>query len=241
MLVPALRGFLGILLFGSVHVAMSASPATSMERTLRALPLSTPAAPAQPLSLLSDKSGASVAPRESGSVRIAHDHTHLHVFFEFQDHDVVQESSEDQRHHYKTGDVVELFLKPENASWYWEFYATPNGRKTAFFYPSRGYKGLPSTLDYTSGLKVTAHIDGTLNNWRDRDVGWTAHMTIPLAELAAAGIPLDPKTPWRILVGRYNYGRYLPECELSMFPPLTRLDFHRHEEWARLELVPASR
>lgn len=201
-------------------------------------PRAKPNAPAYPYLLL-NAGPKSPSPLEGGQVRFTWDDTHLHVFFELQDHDILQESNEDQRHHYETGDVVELFLKPEGATWYWEFYATPNGRKTAFFYPGRGYKGLPSTLDYRSKLQVTAQIDGTLNNWRDRDTGWTARMSVPLAELAAAGIPLNTTTPWRVLVGRYNYGRYLPERELSIYPSLTKLDFHRHEEWARLELVTA--
>lgn len=193
--------------------------------------------PAQRLAMLKDTGGAT--PLEAGKIRFAHDGTTLYVRFELEDTDIVQESNENQRHHYETGDVVELFLKPEGATWYWEFYATPNGRKTAFFYPGRGYKGLPSTLNYRSDIQVAAQIDGTLNNWRDRDTGWTATMSIPLAELSAAGIPLNPATPWRVLVGRYNFGRYLPEPELSMYPSLTKLDFHRHEEWARLQLLNA--
>jgi len=243
---PHMRLSLTISLFSSLaSLAMSETPRSSQPSVVQAayavVPAATgakPDAPTYPYLLL-NAGPKSPAPIEGGQVRFTWDDTHLHAFFELQDHDVLQESDQDQRHHYETGDVVELFLKPEGATWYWEFYATPNGRKTAFFYPSRGYKGLPSTLDYRSDLKVTAKIDGTLNNWRDRDTGWTATISIPLAELAAAGIPLNAGTPWRVLVGRYNYGRYLPERELSMYPSLTKLDFHRHEEWARLELQGA--
>lgn len=36
--------------------------------------------------------------------------------FAFHDRDVVQESSADQQHPYRTGDVAELFLKPLRSS-----------------------------------------------------------------------------------------------------------------------------
>ena len=55
------------------------------------------------------------------------------------------------------------------------------------------------------GLRVTAHIDGTLNDGSDHDRGWTAEMAIPLKELATAGVPLDHDHPWTVLAGRYNY------------------------------------
>ncbi|AHF90631.1 hypothetical protein OPIT5_10920 [Opitutaceae bacterium TAV5] len=190
-------------------------------------------APSGPLGL-PDGSGA--MPEEPGDVQFAWDDRHLYVAFRVVDRDVVQEATEDQRQHYQTGDTLELFLRPVSASWYWEFYVTPNGLKTAFFYPGRGHKGLPGTLDYRSGLRVAAQIDGTLNHWRDDDRGWTAEMAIPLDELAAQGVSLDAENAWLILAGRYNYGRHVPERELSSYPALSRANFHHYEEWAGLEL-----
>lgn len=191
-------------------------------------------APAHPLRI--PASGA--APQEPGTVRFAWSATHFYAAFEFTDRDVVQENDEDQQHHYRSGDVAELFLKPAGAAHYWEFYATPNGRKSAFFFPGRGRLGLASNFAYQSGIEVAAHVRGTLNDWRDDDESWTAEVAIPLEELAAAGVPLDPQHPWTVLAARYNYGRHLTTSgpELSSFPGLSRVSFHLHEEYAPIVL-----
>lgn len=173
---------------------------------------------------------------EDAHVQLAWDDEFLYVAFSFEDSDIVQESESDQAHHYLTGDVAELFLKPRDETWYWEFYVTPNGLKTAFFYPGRGRLGLPSNLDYQSRIRVAAQVDGTINNWGDHDRRWTAEIAVPLSELADQGIPLDDSHPWQIFVSRYNYGRYLPYLEHSMMPTLSQTDFHHYEEWGNLEL-----
>ncbi|MCC6683038.1 MAG: carbohydrate-binding family 9-like protein [Phycisphaeraceae bacterium] len=188
------------------------------------------------LELSQDRSDKGATLHEDGSVKFAYDQDYLYAAFHFSDSDVVQESEKDQQHHYKTGDVAELFLKPANTSWYWELYATPNGKRTAFFFPGRGRLGLPSCFEYQSNLRVAAEVQGSLNDWRDRDEGWTAEMAIPLAELAAMGVPLTADQPWRVFIGRYNYSRYLSRVELSMSPPLPVTDYHAIEKYASLIL-----
>ncbi len=42
---------------------------------------------------------------------------------------------------------------------------------------------------------------------------------------------------WRILIGRYNYSRYLLDKELSMTPQFSKTDYHLLDEYAILELV----
>lgn len=194
-------------------------------------------APAYPLALSKDLTEDGRKLQETGRVQFAWDDNFFYAAFDFEDSDVVQESDTDQEHHYKTGDVAELFLKPQDGSWYWELYVTPNSLKTAFFFPSRGRLGLPSGFNYRSRIEAAAQVDGTLNDWKDRDVRWTAEMAIPRQELAEAGIPLDPENPWRVFVGRYNYSRYLENVELSMMPPLSRSSYHLYEEWADLKLI----
>lgn len=194
-------------------------------------------APSYPLSLSKDKLDRGEKLQEPGRVQFAWDDKFFYAAFDFDDGDVVQESDSDHEHFYLTGDLAELFIKPRDEAWYWEFYATPNSLRTTFFYPGRGRLGLPSTINQQSRLKTAAQVDGTLNDWKDRDKGWTAEMAIPLAELAEAGLPLKPGTPWTVFVGRYNYGRYLSGKEMSMMPPQTESNYHLYEEWADLHLI----
>jgi hypothetical protein len=173
--------------------------------------------------------------QEPGKVRLAWDNTHLYLGVRFTDSDVSARGERDQMHHYRLGDVVELFLKPEGAPWYWELYATPAGRKSSFFLPERR-----KLTDRGCGLRVATRVNGTLNAPGSRDQGWTAEMAVPLADLAAPGQPFGPGARWRILVARYNHGRDFPQPELSSAPQLSRTDFHLLEEYGILELSAPS-
>jgi hypothetical protein len=185
-----------------------------------------------PLMLARDRLARGDVLREPGEVRFAWDDESFYVGVRFIDSDIVARGERDQMHHYRLGDVVELFLKPEGAPGYWELYATPAGRKSSFFLPERR-----KLTERSCGLRVAAWVNGTLNDSRDRDHGWTAEMAVPVSDLSAPGRPFGPGDRWRILVARYNHGRDLPKPELSMVPQLSRTDFHLLEEYGFLELA----
>lgn len=182
-------------------------------------------------------SGQRLPLHENGTVRLAWDANYLYLGAAFHDSDVVAEGKADNLRHYLLGDVCELFLKPGNQTWYWELYVTPAGRQTTFFFPGGG-RQLPSCLLKETPLVVAARVQGTLNDWHDRDQGWTAEMAVPLSLLTAHGEHFGPGYSWRILVGRYNYSRYLPEMELSSYPLLSQMNFHLLNEYAHLRLQP---
>jgi len=173
----------------------------------------------------------------AGYVQFAWDDTFFYLAVFFKDKDVVAEGTQDQIHHYRLGDLCELFLKPENNRHYWELYITPAGKKTIFFFPSKGYLGLPSCNSYVFELKVAAEVQGTLNNWRDVDKSWTGEMAVPISELEKYGDKFIPGQSWRILIGRYNYSVYLDDQELSSLPALPETNFHLYSEYGYLTFV----
>jgi len=176
---------------------------------------------------------------EAAKVKLAWDDKYFYVGVDFEDSDIVAEGDKDQLHHYSLGDVCELFLKPADSTWYWELYVTPHSKKTSFFIPGRGRLGVPSTFaDYKCGLTVAGHIEnGTLNNWEDRDNGWTAEMAMPIKDLTSRGNKFCEGQDWRILVARYNYSRYFDMGpELSMTPSLSATSYHLVNEYAVLRL-----
>ncbi len=181
------------------------------------------------------RSGKKVA--QSGEVRLAWDLNYFYVGIIFNDLDIIGEGKEDQLKHYKFGDICELVLTPENETWYWEIYATPAGKKSCFFVPGRARVGLPSMLEYKSELKVASKVNGTLNDWRDKDVSWSAEMAMPIKELTSHGEKFDNEGGFKILVARYNFGRYLDNesAELSMTPQLSVENFHLLHEFATLK------
>jgi hypothetical protein len=193
---------------------------------------------AYPMYLSRDKVDAGQELKEKGEIRVAWDKDYFYLAASFEDSDIIAQGKEDQMHHYQYGDLCELFLKPADDSYYWELYATPAGKKSSFFYPSKGYLGLPGCLeDYQCGLKVAANCNGTINNWKDRDKSWTAEMAMPIKDLESFGAKFEEGSDWRIFVGRYNYSRYLLDKELSMTPQLSKTNYHLIDEYAGLELV----
>ncbi|MEI6168387.1 MAG: carbohydrate-binding family 9-like protein [bacterium] len=184
------------------------------------------------LSLPRLKQGATV--QERGTVKAVWSRQHLYIGVDFQDSDVVAEGASDGLHHYSLGDTAEVFLWPEEYTWYWELYATPAGRQTSFFFPGGGRLGLPSHFCQNFRFKVKTHVEGVLNDWRIPDKGWSAELAVPVKALTALGEAWGPGSRWRILVSRYNYSRCLTRKELTMYPALPVDDFHARDHYAQL-------
>jgi hypothetical protein len=174
--------------------------------------------------------------RENGTAKMLWNHRYLYVGAKMEDSDVVAEGKADQTHLYQTGDLVEVFLKPANETFYWEIYGAPNNMKTCFFFPGRGRIFVPSCAEYKSDIIVSASVDGTLNDWRDRDRGWSVEIAIPVETLTRLGTKFDNASEWTILLARYNYSRYLPMKECSSAPRLSAPNNHIYEDYARLIL-----
>ena len=180
---------------------------------------------------------------EKGIARLLWDDQFLYVAFEFTDSDVVALGTEDDQEHHALGDVAEIFLKPAEQTWYWEFHVTPAGYVSTYWYAGRGRWGLKGVDAHIKPrfIEAAAQVRGTLNDWRDRDQGWTAEVAIPLGKLDRFRERSNQKENWTILLARYNYTRYRNQAtgpELSSWPVLSRPAYHLLEEYAQLKLVP---
>jgi hypothetical protein len=178
-----------------------------------------------------------------GSVRMLHDDKNLYFAFEFEDADVVDLSKEDDQELYTLSDVAEIFLKPVDETWYWELHVTPKGHVSTYWFPGRGRIGLAmsETKPHVKPgfLRAATRTQGTVNNWHDRDKGWTAEGAIPWAKLDRDGPLKDPHARWTILLARYNYSRYRMKAtgpELSTASPLSEANFHLVNEYPRIHL-----
>ena len=173
---------------------------------------------------------------ENGTVKFLWNENYLFVMADMEDSDIVQENDKDNQHHYNTGDVLEIFIRPAGQHCYWEIYATPNNHKTVFFYPSGGRK-LPSCLqkDGMTGYQIHVELNGTLNNPVDRDKGWRCIAAIPMKELQKQ-CPLDFSPPWLVQVARYNYSVYLEDLEHSIIGITTTeyADYHKFSSYVKL-------
>ncbi len=176
-----------------------------------------------------------------GSVRLLHDDKNLYIAFAFEDADVVDLSKEDDQELCTLSDVGEIFLKPVDDTWYWEFHVTPKGRVSTYWWPGRGHLGLVGTQPHVKPrfIRVAARTQGTVNNGLDRDQGWTALVAIPFAKLDRDGPPKDPHSRWTILLSRYDYSRYRMKAtgpELSAASLLSAPNYHLVDEYPGLHL-----
>ncbi len=175
-------------------------------------------------------------PYEKTVVYLAWDKDNFYVAAKCFDSDITATGDKDEMHHYKYGDLIEVFLKPDTKSWYWELYSTPANKKTTFFFPSKGRMGMTNKVEKI-GLRVASQCQGSLNAWRDKDKYWTTEIAISRKAIGINGTTLAPGEAWRILVARYNFSRYLKTIERSCYPPLSKFSFHYHKDYAKLILV----
>ncbi len=174
---------------------------------------------------------------EATSVRLLWSDQYLYVRFDADDSDIVAQSDKNQSYLYTQGDAVEVFLKPQGFSHYWELYGDVSNYTTCIFIPSRGRLGLPKNRPETPDMKliVETTLDGTLNDMTDRDKGWAMIMKIPVSGLTRHGASFTAGTPWTFCVVRYNYSVDLPMRERTVYPALTD-EPHLYEEFAELVL-----
>lgn len=177
---------------------------------------------------------------EPGTVRLLHDGATLWLGFDFEDSDVVSNAKADDEELYALGDVAEIFLRAAVQTGYWEIHLNPKNQRSTYWYPGRGRLGLKGEDSHVRPPFWTAAalVEGTLNDWRDRDRRWTAEAAIPLAKLRREGDPDPFKGGWTILVARYNYTRYRQQAtgpELTCVPPVSKPSYHLLEDYAPLQ------
>jgi uncharacterized repeat protein (TIGR03806 family) len=168
--------------------------------------------------------------------RLLWDREHLYVAAEMDDGDLYADIAEHDGNTWEN-DVFEVFLKPSvDAPAYYEFHVTPANTRFDCFLPRRGHmKRFLKEGEFRCESAVS--LRGTLDSWRDTDQGWTAELKIPWADLARTGGRPEPGDEWRFALCRYDYDVNREQPELSTCVRLTRGNFHRHEDYARLRFL----
>jgi hypothetical protein len=175
------------------------------------------------------------APASAATVaRMLWDEQFLYLSFAAEDDNVATPFSRDDEPLY-TSNVVELFLNPSgDLKRYAEIELNPaNALFDARFTGRR--QGMD--LAWSSKARHAVHVDGTLNDPRDRDRGWTAELAIPWSELP--GMPRarpQPGDVWRFNLYRLRQGPGQPGEGQAFRPPLVG-DFHAVDRFAELRFA----
>ena len=176
-------------------------------------------------------------PFERGFFKVKYDADFLYVLAVLDDEDIVQTSREDQALSFETGDMIEVFLKPEDKCAVWELYGTPWNNVTTLFYPWPGHT-FRSQQKFVPGIRAAALARPAEDPEKDKS-GWTIEMAIPRALIERTGGTFAPDQEWRILLCRYNYGKNLPFRQISSTPRLPRTNHMLTDYYAKLKFKPA--
>lgn len=104
-----------------------------------------------------------------------------------------------------------------------------------------------------TGLKTAVHIDGTLNDPRDTDRGWTVEIRWPYAGLKELGVPAVPPRDgdrWRVNFSRVEWDTVVADGKYEkvkgreehnwVWSPQGVVDMHRPERWGYLQFSAAA-
>ena len=184
--------------------------------------------------------GAKPESRTEG--RVMWDRNYLYVGFKAYDKDIWGYYTERDSQTCNE-DVLEVFLKTDvNQEPYYNFEINALGTVYDAFNIKRGAGGEDHhrwSRWNCRGLKVAVKIQGTLNNREDVDEYWQMEAAIPFAALTTMKNRAPAENDvWLFHLSRYDYSVYLPKgVELSSCARLTEVDFHRYEDWLKLQFV----
>ncbi len=171
--------------------------------------------------------------------RLLWDLDNLYFFGEMVDTDLYADVAEHDGDTWNN-DVFELFMKPaDNKPGYYEFQV--NAKNTVFdmFLPRRGHVArFRGAQDFHLETKVV--LDGTLNNWTDRDKGWSVEGKIPWRDFIKSGGRPAIDEVWKFVLCRYDYCIDFETPDLSWCSPKSSkpgADFHRWEDYSELKFI----
>jgi hypothetical protein len=176
--------------------------------------------------------------RTATRARLLWDDRYLYFAAEMEDSDLYADVKEHNGMTW-TNDVFELFFKPSMKKLaYYEFQVNALNTQLELFLPSRGSGGYQRFAPRGKlGMESAVKLRGTLNNWQDRDEGWTVEGRIPWSAFADTGGRPKPGATWRFALCRYDYSVAFDRPDLSSTAPLTQPDFHRYEDYGELTFV----
>lgn len=170
--------------------------------------------------------------------RLLWDREYLYFSADMEDWDVFANVTE-QDGAIWTCDVFELFFKPaKDKTGYYEFEVNAANGKLDMFLPSRGAGGYNRfAKDRVFHMDSAVQVRGSINNWSDRDKGWSVEGRIPWRDFLPTGGRPAPGEVWQHSLCRYDYSAGLENQSLSANTPLSKPDFHHYEDYAPLKFI----
>jgi glucose/arabinose dehydrogenase len=183
--------------------------------------------------------------RTATKAKLLWDRENLYFFAEMEDGDLYADVTE---HDGRTwdNDVFELFFKPaDDKPGYYEFQVNAAGTVMDMLIPRRNAGGyVRFVADGEFNIEAKVALRGTLNQWSDKDQGWSVEGRIPWRGFLRTGGRPEPGETWKFALCRYDYSVDFEGPELSTCAPLKSKpvpDFHHAEDYAKLKFLAPPR
>ena len=177
-------------------------------------------------------------PNQATEAKLLWDTGYLYLAFACEDSDVWSTLTQRDDPVY-TEEAVEVFIAPHGSeAAYYEFDVNPLGALFDTRIVDKSLLGVQTVRwkkTYSSGAKSAAKVEGTINDSRDVDEGWTVEMAIPLTDLVGPEEHLpQPGDVWRVNLCRVDWPAGAKEQELMAWSA-TGASFHQPDEFGELE------
>lgn len=163
----------------------------------------------------------------------------LLVLAELQDRDIHAERPTSDRRLWRLGDLLEVFIRPEEAPEYYELHVTPNGDTACLHWPSfEQFMELSSHPSWPQawGDYVLEPVPFThCVRVQPADERWEVLVRIPVTTMFQ-GCGLLEGSRWRVNISRYDFTRGDPQPVLSATAHLPRCAYHLVEFWNQVQL-----
>ena len=179
--------------------------------------------------------------RTTTKAKLLWDREFLYFFADMQDADLYANVTEHNGLLWNN-DVFELFFKPsDDKPGYYEFQVNAAGAVLDCFFPRRNAGGFDRFKNDTKfHVEAKVNLRGTLNNWTDKDDGWSVEGKIPWTDFMRTGGRPEVNEKWKFALCRYDYSVDFEGPDLSTCAPLKSKkfpDFHAWEDYATLTFV----
>ena len=179
-------------------------------------------------------------PAKIGTAYLAWDKENLYYAMVLQDKDLYVTEREDNAILCRA-DVAEIFIKPnDDMPDFYEFEFNMWNALWDIHYPGLGDGGGADryTKHFNSGATVKSTHDGTINNWKDEDKGWTVEVAIPLKAFARVA-PNGPKPgdTWKFNIAGYDFSRYRKSTLLFTTVDNNFNGFAEHQKYPRMQFI----
>lgn len=157
----------------------------------------------------------------------------LWILAELEDADIFNPEARFNQPFYLSGDVFEVFLRPETQDAYSEFHVGPANQRFQLKIPSA--KVFLDKCEEPEPWRNWVIAEPLFESWtwiEPQLERWFVLARIPFASISQATV--QPGARWFYSFSRYDYTRGQPDPVHSSTSPHRELSFHRQQEWGEL-------